>query len=122
MGSTGSGTFSDYQGYKGGSNQGGASNDDKCAKAFFTDLEEVANCDFFAKTNNVPPKDSIVYVNFGGVRIEIINAERICIGYLPTKYNYLLACMNSGIEYTGIIVYSTLKPMPFVNVAISPIS
>ncbi|MEO8515653.1 MAG: hypothetical protein ABI426_02865 [Flavobacterium sp.] len=122
MGSTGSGTLSDYDHKpKGGSNQGASSGEDKCARAFSTFLEEVQNCKYFRNTANVPPKGTVVSITFDRPRLAVQDEKNVIIGYLPTKFNYLLACMESGINYSGIVSSSTLIPLASVTVDISPI-
>nr|WP_315154069.1 hypothetical protein [uncultured Flavobacterium sp.] len=122
MGSTGSGSFSDYDHKpKGNSNQGGSSGEDKCARAFSTLLEEVQNCEFFETTANVLPPGATVSIIFANPRLAVQNDNNVIIGYLPTKFNYLLACMESGINYSGMVSSSTLIPLASVSVDISPI-
>ncbi|WP_153464254.1 hypothetical protein [Sediminibacillus terrae] len=38
------------------------------------------------------------------------------IGFLPSKYSSLLACMRKGFSYRGHVVYSALRPIPKVEV------
>ncbi len=122
MGSTGSGSFSDYDHKsKGNSNQGAFSGEDKCARAFSTLLEEVQNCEFFGATANVLPAGTAVSITFDSPRLAVQDNMNVIIGYLPTKFNYLLACMESGITYSGMVSSSTLIPLASVSVDISPI-
>ncbi|MFM9988983.1 hypothetical protein [Flavobacterium sp.] len=122
MGSTGSGTFSDY-GHKPkeNANQGASSGEDKCARAFSTFLEEIQNCEYFKATTNVPPVGTAVSITFHNPRLAVQDDKNVIIGYLPTKFNYLLACIESGINYSGIVSNSTLTPLASVMVDISPI-
>lgn len=122
MGSTGSGHFSDYsQNTKASDNQGGESGEDKCLKAFSSRLEEVPNCAYFENNQNVPPSENEVTVSFNGNRICVIDVNSgYEIGYLPTKFNYLKACIDNGISYSGIITSSSIEPLPSVSVDISP--
>lgn len=120
MGSIGSGNFSDYSSYKGNSNQGGSSGEDKCGKGFDAELEDVAICDYSKLNNNVPPIDSQVEVVFIKPRLAVVDSKKVCIGYLPTQYNYLRACLTDGFTYSGIVGHSSLTPIPNVSVLISP--
>lgn len=124
MGSTGSGSFSDYQGYGKGksdsSNQnGGTSGVDQCSMAFSTYLEEISLCEFYKKTGTVPDEGSNIYIVFDK-RLVAINDEGVYIGYLPTKYNYLRVCISDGFSYTGVINKSTDKPIPSISIDIAP--
>ena len=121
MGSTGSGTFSDYHGHRGNrSAQGGESNEDKCEKAFSTDLEDVENCSYFKNNQNVPPVGTAVTVIFNDLRLEVIDDNKECVGYLPTKFNYLRTCLEDDFGYGGVISSSSLTPIVSITVDISP--
>ena len=124
MGSTNTGRFTDYsQNSKGspktGGIGGGASGDDLCDKAFTTELEEVERCEYFKKYSKLPNKGSQIYVNFNN-RLEIISNSSEVIGYLPTKYNYLVACTTDGFSYAGVIVSTTITPLVKIRVDIAP--
>lgn len=120
MGSTGSGSFSDYSGHKGNSNQGGSSDEDKCRKAVSANLEDVANCDYYKTHNALPADNTEVQVAFISPRLAVVDKNKVCIGYLPTAYNYLKICMGDGFSYSGIIKNTSLTPIPHVSVLISP--
>jgi len=127
MGSTGSGHFSDYSGYKdrsgesnnGDQNKGGSSGEDMCSRAFSTQLDEVSICDYFINNSNVPPEGTRVKIVFVE-RLNVIDSDHTCIGYLPTKYNYIRACMADGHEYSGVISESSLTPIPRITIDIAP--
>ncbi|WP_119789620.1 hypothetical protein [Flavobacterium anhuiense] len=123
MGSTGSGSFTDYDHTPKKSNfdQGASSGKDDCGKAFSTSLEEVQNCDFFQINGVVPQIGAQVSVIFSEPRLAIVDNNNVIVGYLPTKYNYLKFCIKDGINYSGLISNSTLVPLPSVSVDISPI-
>lgn len=121
MGSTGSGSFSDYHDYKNSgktSDNGGGSGEDQCAKAFSTYLEEVAVSEYYKKSGEVPPEGTEVIVKLEG-RLAVSIDETI-VGYLPTEYNFLRGCMSDGFAYSGVIVKSTNTPIPSVMVDIVP--
>ena len=68
MGSTGSGSFSDYSGSRPkeegqGGGGGGASGDDRCARAFSCDLEEVEHCNYFSENGDVPPANTALSID-----------------------------------------------------------
>lgn len=117
MGSTGSGSFTDYSGGSGkseGAGSGGSSGDDRCSQAFSTGLEDVEEYDFYLTTNNVPvvgSQISLVHEN----RIIAVDHDGKAVGALPTKFNYLAACIKDGFKYTGVVTASTSKPTPQVN-------
>ena len=125
MGSTGSGSFTDYSDHNQnnpsnhGNSNGGKSGEDQCLRAFSSSLEEIAICDYFKQYNDVPIKGSIVTIEFDK-RIAVINSESILIGYLPTKFNYLRACLTEGFNYEGVVLTSSKSPIPSVIVDIAP--
>lgn len=123
MGSTGSDSLSDYRSHSsnGNSKQGGSSGEDKCGKAFSTILEEVPNCTYYLNNSTVPIIGTAVNVVFSNPRFEIRDVNGIAIGFLPTKYNYLRACMLEGRNYEGLVSNSGLHPLPNVTVDISPV-
>ncbi len=119
MGSTGSGNFSDYQGYSGNNpKQGGISEEDVCEKAFRTELEDVDTSDYYIKNNDLPIVNSGVFISFNGQRIvALVNNQEI--GNLPTKYNYLRRCMESH-TYSGIVSNTSTEPINSIIINISP--
>jgi len=128
MGSTGSGNFSDYSSYNqknssssggGQSGNGGSSGEDQCARAFSTSLDEVATCDYYKTRKNVPAVGSGVSISFNA-RLVVLDHNDICVGYLPTKFNYLRACMSDGFTYSGVINQSTTVPFPSISIDIAP--
>lgn len=124
MGSSGSGSFTDYSDYKsslkqGGGNNGGTSGEDLCARAFSTSLDEVANCEFYQTGRNVPESGTPVNVVFDK-RMIVQNDDGVSLGLLPTRFNYLRSCMTDGFTYSGVIVNSSLTPIPTIIVDIAP--
>ena len=121
MGSTGSGSFSDYHGYNGGNSgeNGGESGNDQCIRAFSTSLDEVASSDFYIKTKSLPIEGTEVIVVFDK-RLLVVDKSGSGIGYLPTRYNYLRACMHDGFTYEGVINKATTIPIPSIIVDIMP--
>lgn len=119
MGSTGSGHFSDYSGVKrgGASGQGaggGASGVDKCQQAFSSVLEEVAQCDYYAHSQAVPARDSVLSIVLDG-RIFAVDSNGTKVGALPTSFNYLATCLASGVRYVGVVKSSGVAPVPTVE-------
>lgn len=129
MGTTGSGSFSDYSGSSKGSsendnsNQGSSNQGDKCDRSIGNILlEEVAHCDFYSKKKNIPSIGTEVNLKkeliSGRLMIELDGES---LGCLPTKYNYLRACMETGFEYNGIITDSSATPFPKIIIDLGPI-
>jgi hypothetical protein len=119
MGSSGSGSFSDYSGNKPtdeGANNGGASNIDKCTLAFATSLEDVTRCFYFTNYGAVPPVGTQIRVIFNGIRLAAETMLGEEIGYLPTKLNYLKYCIDDGFRYEGVV--RSIHPTPIPNVLI----
>lgn len=124
MGSTGSGTFSDYSRRKSADQNeanGGSSGVDNCGLAFSTLLEDVSRCFFFINYSSVPPIGTEIIIIFNGFRIVAENLLGEEIGYLPTKYNYLRYCLNDGFKYSGIITHSNLSPLPSITIDVAPL-
>ncbi|MCU7936044.1 MAG: hypothetical protein KZQ99_14370 [Candidatus Thiodiazotropha sp. (ex Dulcina madagascariensis)] len=123
MGSTGSGHFSDYSGSqnsgKSGGNSGGSSGTDRCHQAFSCVLEEVAQCDFFTANGTLPPAHTQVEIILNG-RLFAVDANGVAIGALPTKFNYLAACIADGNNYVGVITKSPTSPVPSVSADFNP--
>ena len=123
MGSTGSGSFSDYpgSGSKTGKNKssnqngGGSSGDDRCERAFSTQLEDVGNSDLYLKNNSVPNPGDQLTISFSGQRLFAVDNQGLKVGALPTKYNYLRACLEAGYGYVGIVSHSATSPVPAVS-------
>lgn len=126
MGSTGSGRFTDYSGAKttgttsGSGGGGGSSGNDKCQQAFSCTLEEVAQCDYFVQTGSVPPVGSpLTLVLQRRVFAKAVNGHKV--GALPTSFNYLVVCMESGVNYAGVVRASSNVPVPSVTVDFTPV-
>lgn len=125
MGSTGSGSFTDYSGAKntntsgspGGS--GGSSGVDKCKQAFTCILQEVAQCDLYAQTNTVPGAGTVLGIRLAG-RVFAVDTAGRTIGALPTSLNYLAACLADGVTYVGVVKSSTATPVPTVEADFAP--
>ena len=126
MGSTGSGRFTDYSGTKitgttsGSGGGGGTSGNDRCQQAFSCTLEEVAQCDYFVQTGMVPavgsPLTLVLHRRLFG---KAANGHRV--GALPTSFNYLAACIESEVNYAGVVRASSNAPVPSVTVDFTPI-
>ena len=116
MGSTGSGSFSDYTNEQKNKTpevgeSGGSSGEDQCAKGFSTGLEDVETFDFFLNNNTVPPVGTVLSIELRG-RILAVDSNGISVGALPTKFNYLAACLKSGFTYQGAVRISSMSPIP----------
>lgn len=121
MGSTGSGNFSDYYGYSKAEKgiTGGVDKKDQCSLAFTDCLEEVEICEYYLKKGMLPLVGTEVYIAFDK-RMVAKDKKEVVIGYLPTKYNYLRACMTDGYTYGGIVNAVLTSPVKTVSVAITP--
>lgn len=124
MGSTGSGSFSDYPGSRPrgggqGTGGGGASGDDRCARAFSCTLEEVEHCDYFSASGGVPPVNTALSVEQRG-RLFAVDAGGQTVGALPTEFNYLADCMAAGFTYEGRVNVSARAPVASISVDFAP--
>lgn len=121
MGSSGSGRFSDYPGSAatpapggGGGMQGGSSGVNRCRQAFQVVLEDVGNCDYFSRFQNLPTTGSALQISFVGGRVFALDDNGVKVGALPTAYNYLVACLQAGNNYVGVITNSVVTPVPSI--------
>lgn len=84
-------------------------------------LDEVARCDYFRVYKTVPVAGTVVAVRgiidpaVGRIVVYSIS-DNVVIGYLPSKYNYIRACMADGFSYTGKVISSSISPIPRVYV------
>lgn len=124
MGSTGSGSFSDYPGSRPkeggqGDGGGGASGDDRCTRAFSCALEEVEQCDYFAANGGVPPVNTALSIVLRS-RLFAVDASNQSVGALPTGFNYLADCMAAGFVYEGRVLASASTPVASISVDFAP--
>jgi len=127
MGSSGSGRFSDYPGTKakevvgeGTGVEGGTSGIDKCTQAFHVLLEDVGNSQLYSRSGSVPSPKTQLGILFDGQRVFAVDLNGVKVGALPTAYNYLVACMDSGVNYLGIVSFSAALPVPTVEADFVP--
>lgn len=127
MGSSGSGRFTDYPGTKakevvgdGSGVEGGASGVDKCSQAFHVLLEDVGNSQFYSQFGSVPSTGTQLSIFFDGRRVFAVDLNGVKVGALPTTYNYLVACMGSGVNYVGVVSFSAALPVPTVEADFVP--
>lgn len=127
MGSSGSGRFSDYPGTKakvitgdGSGTGGGASGVDKCKQAFHVLLDDVGNSDFYSQFKNVPVVGHQLGIVFDNKRVFAVDVNGVKVGALPTSFNYLVACMESGVTYVGVVSSSSVSPVPTLDADFAP--
>lgn len=126
MGSTGSGSFTDYSGAKnthptgqGSGGGGGSSGVDKCQQAFSCVLQEVAQCDYYTRTRTVPAPGTELSISLDR-RVFAVDSSGATVGALPTSFNYLAECLASGIRYVGVVKSSTSSPVPTIEADFVP--
>jgi hypothetical protein len=115
MGSTGNHNFGDYA-------QGGGSTT-KCDLEIEAALEDVARSEFMQSRNEVPKVGSAITLRSEPVdgRLMVEDAAtKLAIGNLPTKYHYLLICMQRGYEYSGEVTAARKGSIPQVEVSLAP--
>lgn len=122
MGSSGSGSFSDYPGTKakevegdGTGIAGGGSGVDRCQQAFHALLQDVGNSEHYSRFNAVPAVGDQLGIIFDGRRIFAVDVNGVKVGALPTSLNYLAACLASGVSYIGVVSSSAVAPVPTVE-------
>ena len=121
MGSTGTGTFSDYKNFSRAIKgiTGADDSEDKCALAFSTFIEDVDTCEYYSKKGTLPAVGTEVCIDFK-VRLVVKSNDGLILGYLPTKYNYLRNCIVKGFTYTGVVSVASSTPINTVVVDITP--
>lgn len=122
MGSTGTGSFSDYSRKPSSAEEqnGGESGIDKCEIGFSTHLEEVTRCFYYSNYKTLPDIKSEVMVRFNGVRLVAENIKNEEIGYLPTKFNYIRYCIEEGYSYGGVISKASKKNPLSITISVTP--
>ena len=113
MGTSGSGRISDYPGSsKPGQSSGpggGGVPEDRCARAFSVEFEDVEQSDYFKAHAAMPAV---------GTQLEVVLRKRLVaqtangesIGSLPTSFNYLAGCLKEGWRYIGTLRSSQKGP------------
>jgi len=123
MGSSGSGSFTDYSDQKPtdiNHENGGSNRIDRCNLAFATSLQEVSRCRYFEE-RGIPPTGTAVILRFNGIRLVIVETmSGDEIGYLPTSFNYMKNCLDDGFAYSGIVSNNSITPTPHVFVDMIP--
>jgi hypothetical protein len=134
MGTTGTGRFGDYPGSqgsgsggikggsKGGGGRSGGEGEDQCSKAMDTiTLEEVAICSYYKARKDVPTVGTNVFLRkeLEGGRLAIETRSKEVIGFLPTKFNFLLRCMEEGYNYSGKVISSRSGNLPLVKIELA---
>lgn len=117
MGSSGSGSFSDYSGKpktgSGSGSSGGSSGSDKCGEAFTASLEDVASHNYYVNHGSAPAVGTQLTIEVKGRVVAVAGAESV--GSLPTHLNYLAGCLREGFTYTGIVSASSNGSNPQVQ-------
>jgi len=118
MGSSGSGSFGTY--HTDMHNGGGDNGEIKCPQTIdMINLEDVATSDFYSKYRTLPSISTHVKlrskISFGRLVVETANNHEI-LGNLPTEYNFLINCINTGYVYIGEVLSSGNLPIPYITV------
>lgn len=132
MGSTGSSRFTDYPrpepaetGSETGAEREGGSGEDELCLTRIDDvaLEEVERCAYYLKNTDVPPAGTDIEVldQLVGQRLGVATqADSELIGYLPTRFNYVLRCLRQGYKFPGEVTASSSKPVAVVHITLEP--
>jgi len=116
MGSSGSGSFTDYPGS--GKNEADAAPEDRCKKALSSQLEDVEHHAYYTAHGKPPPIGTVLEVAL--VKRVVAVADGEIVGNLPTRLNYLAGCMRAGYEYVGIVTTSKSGPTVIVSGDFAP--
>jgi hypothetical protein len=124
MGSSGTGSFTDYPGSapaltKGGGTAGGSSGEDRCDKAFETVLEDFEHSDFW-RLRKALPKPGTTFTIQQSKRLVAVLSNGESIGSLPTSFNYLAQCMKGGHTYEGRVTASVPGAVARIRVDVAP--
>jgi len=113
MGSSGSGQLTDYPGSgraKGnGSGGGNPPQSDRCERAFSTHLEDVEHYTYFKNHKSAPPIGTSLHIALQKRLVALTDGGEV-VGSLPTQFNYLAACLESGYGYVGTVRDSSSGP------------
>lgn len=123
MGSSGSGRLTDYPGSSskpkpsGGGGGGGGDEppEDRCARAINARLEDVEQSEYHQAHGSPPPVGTTLQV-VRTRRLVAQTADGLSVGNLPTAFNYLASCIESGWSYVGTIRDVTNGP-PVASIA-----
>ncbi|HDR9355972.1 TPA: hypothetical protein QDB44_001828 [Burkholderia vietnamiensis] len=99
---------------------GGASGVDKCKQAFHALLEDVGNSNFYSQFKGVPAVGDQLGILFDKKRIFAVDMNGVKVGAFPTSFNYLAACLASGVAYVGVVRSSAVAPVPTVEADFVP--
>ncbi|RBJ82721.1 hypothetical protein C3L29_012755 [Pseudomonas sp. MWU12-2534b] len=83
-------------------------------------LEDVGNGQFYSQSRTVPSPNTQLAIIFDGQRVFAIDANGLKVGALPTLHNYLVACMQEGASYVGVVTSSAASPVPTVEADFVP--
>jgi len=137
MGSSGSGRFGTYRvgtgketggsgsGIGGGSIEGAGGNtgEIECPNTIENiRLEDVATSEYYVRNQFLPSSGEAVSLHstiYKGRLVVRTTSTGEIIGNLPTQYNFLINCIKKGMNYTGSIVASGEKPVPFIVVTLN---
>lgn len=112
MGSAGTGRFGDYFPPK--------TNSNICEQSLESiTLEDVGLSKFYNNNNIVPNigREVEIAPNIINGRLVVQTTDtKEVVGNMPSKYNYILACLKSNYWYTGVVIYSSKNPIPNVVV------
>lgn len=122
MGSNGSGRFTDYT--KSSSTptnpkSGGTSGENKCDKAISANLEDIERCSYYTTHQDVPEVGTAVQLSFNQRLIVVTGG--LTLGNLPTKFNYLMACLEDGYTYAGAVSSSSNNGIARIVVDLAPV-
>ena len=92
--------------------------DNKCNQALSAQLEDFERSDYYFQQNSVPDVGTQVLLVFD--KRLIVEVDGLSIGFLPTRYNYLVPCIKNGFSYQGRIVSATSSPMFRIQVDLAP--
>jgi hypothetical protein len=111
MGSSGTGSFGNYQ----------PSEKASCDETVDTDLEEIALAEYFAERGTVPPVGTSVRLHDAVVKgrliVETVKKPQT-LGLLPTSFQHLALCLKKGYSYTGEVTASGGKKIPVITVSL----
>jgi hypothetical protein len=122
MGSRGTGRLTDYSGSnrpksKTGGDGGGGSTPqvDRCSRAISANLEDIEQSSYFKKYKKSPAVGTRLQIAFNKRIVAQTDAGEV-VGNLPTRFNYLAACIEDGYSYVGQVRSSSNGP-PIAAVA-----
>jgi hypothetical protein len=89
-----------------------------CSQVFSTFLTDVNS--YVRKHNSVPSVETALAIRLHNDKLVAMDNSGNEMGYLPSRYNYLVDCIEQGYSYTGKVIASSINPFVSVIIDVTP--